>query len=146
MQNRFRSALWRGTPWLLIALILAFGFVAALRLGYQPDEMEHLHAAWNVGQGRLPYHDFFEHHPPLFYTLLAPFLRAQTHAGFSLLLTLRLLALGIFTLILLQIARLWNEPNPPTPFPTAFASLTGKGEKCRIGLPLSHSVGEGGGG
>jgi hypothetical protein len=36
------------------------------------DEYEHAHAAWSVAQGLLPYRDFFEHHPPLFYLLFAP--------------------------------------------------------------------------
>jgi dolichyl-phosphate-mannose-protein mannosyltransferase len=36
------------------------------------DEYEHAHAAWSVAQGLLPYRDFFEHHPPLFYLLCAP--------------------------------------------------------------------------
>ena len=36
------------------------------------DELEHLHATWCVAQGQLPYRDFFEHHTPLLYYLLAP--------------------------------------------------------------------------
>ncbi len=37
-----------------------------------PDESQHLHAAWLVGSGRVPYRDFWENHTPLFYYLLAP--------------------------------------------------------------------------
>src|SRR3954470_12562395 len=36
------------------------------------DELEHAHAAWSVGSGSVPYRDFFEHHGPALYLLLAP--------------------------------------------------------------------------
>ncbi len=36
------------------------------------DHAEHLHAAWLVWQGNVPYRDFFEHHNPLLWYLLAP--------------------------------------------------------------------------
>jgi hypothetical protein len=61
--------------WLIVVPV----FVAATwpRLAftrlYDPDEFEHLHAAWCVAQGQVPYRDFFEHHGPLTYYLLAPF-------------------------------------------------------------------------
>src|SRR5215831_4152264 len=41
-----------------------------------PDESQHLHAAWLVGQGRVPYRDFWEHHMPLLHYALAPVTRA----------------------------------------------------------------------
>lgn len=37
-----------------------------------PDEFEHLHAAWLVSLGQLPFRDFFEHHSPLIWYLLSP--------------------------------------------------------------------------
>jgi hypothetical protein len=40
-----------------------------------PDESQHLHAAWLVASGRVPYRDFWENHTPLFYYLLAPLTR-----------------------------------------------------------------------
>jgi hypothetical protein len=36
------------------------------------DETEHLHAVWAVAHGQVPYRDFFQNHPPLFYYLIAP--------------------------------------------------------------------------
>ena len=36
------------------------------------DEFEHVHAAWSVARGLLPYRDFFEPHPPALYFLFAP--------------------------------------------------------------------------
>src|SRR5688572_6087265 len=41
---------------------------------FNPDEFEHLHAAWAMAQGQVPYRDFFQHHPPLLYVALAPVL------------------------------------------------------------------------
>lgn len=37
------------------------------------DELEHLHAAWSVSRGLVPYRDFFEHHTPALYFAAAPF-------------------------------------------------------------------------
>ncbi len=40
------------------------------------DEIEAVHAAWNVLQGERVYLDFFEHHNPLFYFVLVPMVGA----------------------------------------------------------------------
>ncbi len=40
-----------------------------------PDEFEHIHSAWYVAEGLLPYTDFFQHHHPLLWYSLAPLLR-----------------------------------------------------------------------
>ena len=36
------------------------------------DHAEHLHSSWLVWQGKIPYRDFFEHHNPLMWYILAP--------------------------------------------------------------------------
>ncbi len=40
-----------------------------------PDEFEHLHVAWCMAKGLVPYRDFFEHHTPWLYFLIQPFIR-----------------------------------------------------------------------
>jgi hypothetical protein len=40
---------------------------------FDPDELEHSHAAWSIFKGMLPYRDFFEHHTPWYYYALRPF-------------------------------------------------------------------------
>jgi hypothetical protein len=59
------------------------------------DEIEHIHASWYVQNGQVPYRDFFEHHHPLFWFLLAPVL-ALCGEG--------LLVLGVARLLLLLMA------------------------------------------
>ena len=65
-------------PVALTALaLLGLSFVWRLWLlrarEFDPDEFEHLHGAWLIAQGFLPYRDYFEHHTPWYWFLLAPF-------------------------------------------------------------------------
>ena len=41
---------------------------------FDPDELEHLHFAWCISKGMVPYRDFFEHHSPWFHYALAALL------------------------------------------------------------------------
>jgi hypothetical protein len=36
------------------------------------DEFEHLHFAWSVSRGQVPYRDYFDHHTPALQYALAP--------------------------------------------------------------------------
>ncbi|MES2790031.1 MAG: glycosyltransferase family 39 protein [Planctomycetota bacterium] len=58
--------------WLLLLIPLILQFVTVHSRGIDPDEFEHLHAAFSVWNGLLPYRDFFEHHSPALYYLLQP--------------------------------------------------------------------------
>jgi len=40
---------------------------------FDPDEFEHLHSAWLIFKGFLPYRDFYDNHTPWFHFLVAPF-------------------------------------------------------------------------
>lgn len=55
--------------------LLAARIPMAIVRYFDPDEFEHSHAAWCVFKGLVPYRDFFEHHTPWYYYLLAPFFR-----------------------------------------------------------------------
>ena len=65
-----------GSVWWALA-----GALAALAIGHawwsqlNHDELEHLHAAWLVGQGQVPFRDFLEQHHPTLWYLLAPLTR-----------------------------------------------------------------------
>ena len=56
----------------VLTAIFAWRLSLSRQMRFGPDEMEHLHAAWSVSQGSVPYRDFFEHHPPALYAVLAP--------------------------------------------------------------------------
>ena len=58
---------------LCLAIVLyGLGAWLSQNRAFDQDEFFHLQAAWNVYNGWLPYRDFFEHHAPLYYFLLAP--------------------------------------------------------------------------
>jgi 4-amino-4-deoxy-L-arabinose transferase-like glycosyltransferase len=59
-------------------LVAALALAATLRVGVvvnrgiDPDESQHLHVAWRIAQGHVPYRDFWEHHLPFFHYGIAP--------------------------------------------------------------------------
>ena len=69
---------------LIVLSLLALGevlFAAYIFInGYlAQDHSEHMHAAWLIWQGQVPYRDFFEHHNPLLWFILAPLVRLFYH-------------------------------------------------------------------
>lgn len=65
----------RASAWLLLLPAAALWIGTALNKSVNPDESQHLQAAWLVGQGAVPFADFWEHHTPLLYYGLAPLTR-----------------------------------------------------------------------
>src|SRR5262249_13275368 len=61
---------------LSLAALIRIGI--ALNIALDPDESEHLHAAWLVASGWVPFRDFWDHHAPLFFYLMAPVARWST--------------------------------------------------------------------
>jgi hypothetical protein len=64
---------------LTCAVLVVVPFLSRLALlktrGFNPDELQHLHSAWCVSKGLVPYRDYFDHHTPLLHFFLAPFFR-----------------------------------------------------------------------
>ncbi len=59
-----------------LALISGVLYLAwTLRSSLNTDEIEHLHCAYLVSEGALPYAGFWEHHSPLLWVLLSPVLK-----------------------------------------------------------------------
>ncbi len=56
--------------WLAIGgfLLLNIGlaFLRLVNKPFNPDELQHLHIAWLIAQGKIVYRDFWEHHGPLY--------------------------------------------------------------------------------
>jgi len=71
-------------------------FCAALTVLYlgrlEYDEIEHLHNGYLVSIGKTPFKDFWEHHLPLIWYVIAPFF----HFGNSMLLHIVLIRAFIF--------------------------------------------------
>jgi hypothetical protein len=61
---------------IVLGALLLVPFVLRLplleRRGFGPDEFEHLHFAWSVAGGKVPYRDYFDHHTPWLHFLLSP--------------------------------------------------------------------------
>lgn len=57
----------------LVLCVISSYLVGAFTAEFSVDEREHMHAVFMVLSGRVPYLDFFEHHHPLFWYALQPF-------------------------------------------------------------------------
>jgi hypothetical protein len=64
----------RPTALALVAGAFLFRLALLRRHAFNPDEFQHLHGAWSIARGLLPYRDYFEHHTPWLHFFLAPFL------------------------------------------------------------------------
>jgi hypothetical protein len=53
-----------------LAVVLRIGVLLNRRI--DPDESQHLHVAWLIAEGQVPYRDFWEHHLPFFHYAMAP--------------------------------------------------------------------------
>jgi len=116
----------RYSRWLPLYLVIIFFVLIpyGLRLWllevrqFDPDEFEHLHVAWLVSKGQLPYVDFFEHHTPWFHFFLAPFFslfHVETNARDAvafLFLARRLMWIltGIILLLVFLLGKMWRNP------------------------------------
>lgn len=61
----------------LLTLAVLIHVIEIHSRGIDPDELEHLHAAFLVWLGDVPYRDFFEHHGPAFYYAAQPLFALQ---------------------------------------------------------------------
>lgn len=72
----------------LLGTLIAVPFLLRLplleRRGFGNDEFEHLHFAWSVSRGQVPYRDYFDHHTPGLHFVLSPlfaFYRVETRGA-----------------------------------------------------------------
>ena len=75
LKRRWEKVLFLFTGSMLIMISYSIRFRLLQMNKFNPDEFEHLHTAWCITKGLIPYRDFFEHHTPLFYYFLAPLVR-----------------------------------------------------------------------
>ncbi len=98
--------------WAAIAVLAAsLGFRSVTRYFFC-DEVEAIHTAWLLTEGQRPYLDFFQHHDPLLYYVLAPVVAACGESVWTpvacRLVILAFLA-GVFTCTYLLAARLFGR-------------------------------------
>lgn len=62
----------RRQTWLPLAVAAVTCVLWAFHARVDWDEIEHLHAAWELGRGETPFVDFWQHHSPLTWMLLSP--------------------------------------------------------------------------
>ena len=59
----------------LLGIIFIVGMIFGSALTH--DEIEHAHAGWLVYKGLIPFTDFFQHHNPVLWIILAPLFKSS---------------------------------------------------------------------
>jgi len=70
--NQKHSKPWNLFLWFLLVCLILIVFYLSLQKYFDQDEFEAIHTAWKITKGEKIYVDFFQHHHPFFYYLLAP--------------------------------------------------------------------------
>lgn len=126
--------------WLLLAAAALLIPTLSLRHEIYSDEIEHVHASWLVSCGQRPFTDFFEHHHPLLWYLLALVLplTSQTAATLLTLRLLVLLPLAAIVVLGFRLARL-GSPSPRAAWLSA-ALLASMSEFVRVAIQVRPDV------
>jgi len=75
VSKRFGVSVLVVTALILLVVSMIFRLTILETLEISPDEPQHLHFAWCISKGLVPYRDFFEHHTPWMHFAIAPFFR-----------------------------------------------------------------------
>ena len=84
---------------------------------FDPDEFEHMHSAWLISQGFLPYIDYFEHHTPALHFLLAQFFRffnveSDSNQAIEMLILSRRIMwflTGVILILIFKLGKTWEN-------------------------------------
>jgi hypothetical protein len=107
--------------WLIALLIILVAYGQRHWLlqsrAFDNDEFEHLHSAWLISKGQLPYLDYFEHHTPTMHFLLAQVYKVyQVEADFNeaksaIVFSRRLMwaFTGIILILTFYLGRIWEN-------------------------------------
>ncbi len=111
---RLRAGKWQRFFFVFCMILLIVLYTAGMLFGrdVKHDEIEHAHSAWLISQGELPYIDFFQHHSPLFWILLAPVFKLPW-VDAHICLSIRIAALLLSTLAVIAVCffsiRIWGR-------------------------------------
>lgn len=64
-----------GAVYIILGIFFLLSLFSFIHRFFDHDEFEHIHSAWYIARGYVPYVDFFQPHHPLLWFLLAPFIR-----------------------------------------------------------------------
>lgn len=103
----------RGRLPLIVAALSVVLVVVAFLLPIASDEIEHVHAAWLVGQGNVPYLDFFEHHHPLLWFLMAGVLPILPESSVVLIVIRLTFLAGAALLLAVTWSLAWHATRSP---------------------------------
>lgn len=104
------NSVYRNLPKIYFLLQIVIGLYAAywVLFNHQPktgDDVEHLHSAWLVFEGKLPYRDFFQHHNPLLWYLFAPLVGFFAY-DITIFDVVRIISTGVMFLVLFLLGRI----------------------------------------
>ena len=120
-------------PWVWWGLVGAFALWGLLNLqwgrGIAWDEVEFLRATDWIRQGRVPYRDFFEHHTPIAWFLMAPFESLAHEPGVAPVLWLRWVQVLLWGLAVWRI-NAWMREDGDAPWIRSAATA------CLLGTPF----------
>ncbi len=98
-----------------VAIVVAHTLWLSATRPFALDELTYAHAAGAIAGGALPYRDFFAHHPPLLWQLLAPLHGVVESAGAFLVLA----RAALCVVWLAQLGLLWHLARSALPQPLA---------------------------
>lgn len=101
-------------PWALLLLSCSYMVMRWLMLPLNADELEFYRATLWVGEGRVPFRDFWEHHLPLQWILFAPFTRLIRNVGVHGVLALRAMDMVVVAGILVVLAAFMKRLKVPS--------------------------------
>ena len=101
----------------LAIVLYGLGAVLSQKRAFDQDEFLHVHAAWSMFKGLLPYRDYFDHYTPLFHIFLVPFFHffkvetdmAEGLAFFFFARKLMWLLSGLILLLTFWLGKLWRS-------------------------------------
>jgi hypothetical protein len=99
--------------YILIAFFFLIAVLLALFRHFDHDELEHIHSAWYILQGKTPYLDFFQNHNPTLWFLLAPIILFFGE-GTAVLFVSRAIMLLLLTGIAMSVRALSREAGSST--------------------------------
>jgi Dolichyl-phosphate-mannose-protein mannosyltransferase len=101
----------------IVGLLYLLGAMLSQRRAFDQDEFLHVHSAWSIFKGLLPYRDYFDHYTPLFHFFLVPFFHffkvesdsADAIAFFFFARKLMWFISGLILLLTFWLGKLWRN-------------------------------------